>query len=173
MRVERTIANVEIWSEIVSALPPAVAEAARFRGEEVEKGFLVSMEASAATAVDTVLGDLPSLQRRNLIAYAADLRWRREVGGIVVDGVPVATDDRSKVMIVGARVAAEANPAWSTTWHGADGQVYPIDAPAMIAISVIVEAHVNCGFATFAQVKADIEAGAVTTRQQVADAFAT
>lgn len=114
----------------------------------------------------------PEPTAAELVAYAADLRWQREVGGIVVEGVPVATDDRSKVMIVGARVAAEANPDWSTTWHGADGQVYPIDAPAMIAISTIVEAHVNSGFATFAQVKADIEAGALTTRQQVADAFA-
>lgn len=171
MRVERNVANVEIWAEVVAALPDEVVRAADFRGDEGEEGFRVSMEPIAASAVDAILGDLPALQKRNLIAYAADRRWRREVGGIVVEGVPVATDDRSKVMIVGARVAAAADPAWSTTWHGADGQVYPIDAATMIAISVEVEAHVNSGFATFAQVKADIEAGTITSTAQVDVAF--
>lgn len=171
MRVERTIVSAETWSAVVAALPPTVAEAAGFRGEEAEDGFLVSMDAAAAAAVDAVLGDLPGLQKRNLIAYAADLRWQREVSGIVVGGVPVATDDRSKVMIVGARVAAAANPDWSTTWHGADGQVYPIDAPTMVAISAVVEAHVNSGFALFAQVKADIEAGAIMSRAEIDAVF--
>lgn len=108
----------------------------------------------------------------DLLAYAADLRWQREVGGVTVAAVPVSTDDRSKVMIVGARVAAAADPEWSTIWHGADGNTYQIDAPAMLAISDAVQAHVNGTFATFATVKAQIEAGAVTTRSEIDTLFA-
>ena len=93
----------------------------------------------------------------NLVAYAADRRWRKEVGGIVVADVPVATDDRSKLMITGARDAAMA---------------YPVDAAAMVLISDAVQAHVNAGFATFATVKAAIEAGTITTTAEIDAAFA-
>jgi hypothetical protein len=108
----------------------------------------------------------------DLVAYAADLRWRREVGGITIGGVPVATDDRSKMMILGARVAAAANPGWETVWHGSDGETYPLNAAQMIAISDAVEAHVNSTFSTFAVVKADVEAGDITTTAEIDAAFA-
>lgn len=107
------------------------------------------------------------LSMAELIAYAADLRWRVEVGGIVVDGVPIATDDRAKLMITGARVAAMADPAWSTIWHGADGQTYPVNAAAMVAISDAVQEHVSAGFATFATVKSAIEAGTISTLAEI------
>lgn len=107
-----------------------------------------------------------------LIAYAADKRWQIETGGIVLGGVPIATDDRSKIMIMGARVAAAANPDWETVWHGADGQTYPLNATSMIAISDAVEAHVNSTFSTFAAVKSDIAAGDITTTAEIDAAFA-
>jgi hypothetical protein len=108
----------------------------------------------------------------DLLAYAANLRWQIETGGIVIAGVPVATDDRSKMMILGARVAAAANEDWSTVWHGADGGSYPLNAGGMIAISDAVEAHVNATFATFASIKVDIEAGDITTSAEIDAAFA-
>lgn len=107
----------------------------------------------------------------DLSAYAAHARWSKEVGGITISGIPIATDDRSKIMIMGARVAAAAKPDWETVWHGADGGSYPLNAAAMIAISDAVEAHVNGTFATFAIVKADIEAGQITSVEQIDTAF--
>lgn len=109
--------------------------------------------------------------RPGLLAYAAKLRWQTEVGGIVVAGVPVATDDRSKLMVTGARVAAAADPNWVTVWHGADGGSYPIDASAIIAVSDAVQAHVNATFSAFAAVKSAIEAGSVTTTAEIDAAF--
>jgi len=106
-----------------------------------------------------------------LVAYAADRRWQIETGGTDVGGVPIATDDRSKIMIMGARVAAADNPEWQTVWHGADGQTYPLNAAAMIAISNAVEAHVNATFATFARLKVDIDAGDITTLNEIDAAF--
>lgn len=108
----------------------------------------------------------------NLLAYAADARWRKEVGGITIAGIPVATDDRSKLMITGARVAAMADSNWSTVWIGADGGSYPVDATAMIAISDAVQAHVNATFATFAAIKARIEGGKIKKVADVDAAFA-
>jgi hypothetical protein len=81
--------------------------------------------------------------------------------------MPHATDDRSKQMIIGARIAANADPDWTTQWVGADGSVHPVDAAIVIAISDAVQAHVNACFVTYAVVKADIDAGDITTKQEV------
>ncbi|MGB3044204.1 MAG: DUF4376 domain-containing protein [Xanthobacteraceae bacterium] len=107
-----------------------------------------------------------------LSAYAADARWRKEIGGVAVAGVPVATDDRSKQMIIGARIAADSDPGWTSQWVGADGSIYPLDAAAVIAISNAVQAHVNACFATYASVKTEIDAGTITTMQEIDAAFA-
>lgn len=108
----------------------------------------------------------------DLPAYAAHKRWEKEVGGIEVNGLTVATDDRSKTMISGARVAAMANPDFTTSWKGAGGEFVPLDANAVIAISDAVLAHVSNCFAAEAQVLADIEAGSITTIEQIDAAFA-
>jgi hypothetical protein len=107
----------------------------------------------------------------DLIAIAADARWRKETGGITLAGMPIATDDRSKLMIMGARLAAQSDSQWSTVWVGADGSSFSVDAPTIVQISDAVAAHVNACFATFAEVKAAIEAGTITTPAQVAAAF--
>lgn len=104
--------------------------------------------------------------------YAAAKRWEKEVGGIVVNGLTVATDDRSKTMISGARVAAMANPDFTTAWKGSGGEFVPLDASAVVAISDAVLAHVSNCFAIEAQVLADIEAGAIATVEQIDAAFA-
>lgn len=110
--------------------------------------------------------------KEKLTAYAAAARWQKEIGGIVVGGAPIATDDRSKQMIIGARLAADADPAWTTQWVGADGSVHPVNAAAMIAISDAVQAHVNACFVTYASVKSAIDAGDITTTEEIDDAFA-
>nr|WP_278377177.1 DUF4376 domain-containing protein [Brucella anthropi] len=104
--------------------------------------------------------------------YAAAKRWEKEVGGIEVNGLTVATDDRSKTMISGARVAAMANPEFTTAWKGSGGEFVPLDAGAVVAISDAVLAHVSNCFAVEAQVLADIDAGAITTVEQIDAAFA-
>lgn len=159
----------------VVQLPAGVALADAFHADA---GF-VAAAASVTVGmayVNGAFGPAPAPEddpptKSDLAAYAADLRWHIEVGGIVVGGVPIATDDRAKLMITGARVAAMEDPGWSTIWHGADGQTYPVDAAAMVAISNAVQAHVNSGFAIFAAVKSAIEAGAITARAEVDAAF--
>ncbi|MGO4287486.1 DUF4376 domain-containing protein [Bosea sp. TAB14] len=83
----------------------------------------------------------------------------------------MATDDRSKLMITGARVAAMADPNWSTVWHGSDRGTYPVEAAAMVAISDAVQTHVSGTFQAFAAVKAAIGAGEITTASEIDAAF--
>lgn len=118
------------------------------------------------------LSPSPAEVKDTLRAYARERRWQAEIAGIIIiAGVPVSTDDRSKMMIIGARMAAEAVPSWSTIWQGADGGSYPLDAAAMIAISDAVQAHVNATFATLATVLSDVDSGVVTTRSEIDAAF--
>jgi Domain of unknown function (DUF4376) len=77
----------------------------------------------------------------DLVAYAKQRRWELETGGITVGGVSVYTDDRSKLMILGARARAQSNPDLVEEWDAADGQVYPLSAAQIIAISDAVAAH--------------------------------
>ncbi len=107
-----------------------------------------------------------------LADYARDKRWRVEIAGIEAGGAQIATDDRSKTMILGARLAAQADPDWTTIWQSADGAAYPVDAAAIIAISDAVQAHVNATFVALAAVLAGITAGTVTTTAEVDAAFA-
>lgn len=157
---------------VMQALSEPARMSAFYQPPDGAAGALIHVAAEFAPEVQALAADLPSARKSVLLAYAADLRWRKEVGGITVSGVPVATDDRAKVMITGARVAATVDPQWSTVWHGADGNTYPVDAAAMITISDEVQAHVNTGFATFAAVKADIEAGTITATAEIDAAFA-
>lgn len=156
----------QVWSSAKAAyVGPEDADYADFLSDGNEPNAIASIEELAEVFAQQYPGGM-------LSTYAADARWRREVGGIAVAGVPVATDDRSKQMIIGARVAADADADWTTQWVGADGNIYPIDAAAIVAISDAVQAHVNACFATFANVKAEIDAGTITTRTEIDAAFA-
>lgn len=111
----------------------------------------------------------PAPPKVDLYAYAADKRWRVETGDVSVGGMTVATDDRSKVMIMGARIKADADPDYVVGWKGADGNFVELSAPQIIAVSDAVLAHVDACFAAEASVAAAITAGAITTTQQIDD----
>lgn len=165
------LVEIELTVDVVSALGqtyPGLGECGAFYADGV-----LSVPASIHDEIVTVLDaiDMVAIGKSNLTAYAADKRWRKEVGGIVVGGVPVATDDRSKLLIAGARIKADANPEFTTKWK-TDGGFVLIDAATIIAVSDAVLAHVDACFAMEDEVIAEIDAGAVTTREQVDAVFA-
>lgn len=113
--------------------------------------------------LEAVVPDLP--------AYAADARWRRENGGFTLNGLQVATDDRSKMMIMGARIKADLDAGFSTEWKMPDGSFVTITAETIIAVSNAVLDHVNTCFALESSVLADIAAGTITTTAEIEDVF--
>lgn len=106
-----------------------------------------------------------------IIAYAADARWRRETGGIVVAGAAIATDRQSQAMISGAHAFVQANPAAIIRWKSPAGFV-TLDAATVTAIALAVGAHVQACFAAEADVLAAIAAGTVTTTAEIDAVFA-
>lgn len=79
-------------------------------------------------------------------AAATDLRWQKEIGGIVINGIPVATDDRSKMLILGKRAQAQSNPAMLFRWKAADGDWVDLTGAQIIAIADAVANHVQTCF---------------------------
>ena len=113
-----------------------------------------------------VIGEGPPTQD-NLIAYAAQSRWEAEVGGTQVAGQIIATDDRSKTLITGAYRRAEKDPEVTLQWKSADGVFTQIDAPTILFIGDAMFQHVQDCFAAEAQAVEAIQAGTVTTREEV------
>jgi hypothetical protein len=106
----------------------------------------------------------------DLRRYTADKRWRVETGGVSVGGIAVHTDDRSKMMIMGARVKAAADPLFTTQWKTVDGAFVTIDALTVVALSDAVLAHVDACFAAEATVLAGIDAGTINDLDGIDDA---
>lgn len=113
----------------------------------------------------------PNMDSASLVAYAASIRHSKEVGGITVNGIPIATDDRSKQMILGARVAAGADSEFTTPWIGVGGAITTLNADQVIAMSNAVLDHVQSCFTLFASVVSGIAGGDITTRSQIDEVF--
>lgn len=156
----------QLWSSAKAAYVPS--------NDADYAAFLVAGGAHASIAsLDDLTGVfVQQYPGGMLLTYAADRRYAKEIGGVVISGIPVATDDRSKQMIMGARIAAEADSGFTTPWVGSDGSIDTLNATQVIAISNAVLAHVQSCFAAFATVSAGITDATITTREQIATAFA-
>ena len=109
--------------------------------------------------------------KERLTAYAKERRWAREVGGVQINGINIATHDRSKQMVLGARIAASADPNFTADWDTGAASV-TLTAAQLIDISNAVLAHVNNCFTQYQNVRAAIESGAAATYESVDSAFA-
>lgn len=97
-------------------------------------------EQGNGTVTDTRTLDEAKAER---LALLADRRWLAQNGGIVLSGVPLPTDDGMQIKITGARLAAEANPAYTVRWKIRPGVFVSFDAAAVIGLSDTIRAHVQ------------------------------
>lgn len=96
-------------------------------------------------------------------------RYDKEVGGIIMaNGMKVATDDRSKGLIAGARIDIIDDPTILTDFKAETGWIQ-IDAATVILISSAVAAHVRACFAIEKQHSDAIDALAALPATTVAD----
>lgn len=72
-------------------------------------------------------------------------RYKRETAGIVAGGMPVDTDDRSKLLINGAALEAMIDPAYVMNWKTPAGFI-ELHAEQVIAVARAVRAHVQACF---------------------------
>jgi hypothetical protein len=105
---------------------------------------------------------LPTLEERRAakLAALAALRWEKETGGTVFNGMPIATDAVSQTKYIGAVVGAQIDPDAVINWKMADGTFVALDAKVITAVAMAVRAHVQACFDREAELKAQIEAAA-------------
>ena len=107
----------------------------------------------------------PEGQRAALVAYATNKRWIVETGGVTVNGISVPTDDRAKLLLLGAAQSMADGTSAPMIVNGINYGVLP--KAAFVAINTAVIAHVQRSFASLAAVLAAIEAGTITSTDQI------
>jgi hypothetical protein len=101
-----------------------------------------------------------------LLNYAAKLRLARETAGIVFNGKRIATDRESQARVDSALGYVLQEPSATISWKTSDGFV-ELDAQAMTLLAKQVGEHVQGLFNTEASVAKKIEAGQITSTQQI------
>ncbi len=111
--------------------------------------------------------------KADLLAYAAAVRYAKEVGGTTVNGHAYLSDRETQAKLTAAVLLCQVNPSATIMWKLADGSFIDLDAAGMTAVASAVGAFVQACFATEASVSAAIAAGTTTTLAQVDAAFAS
>lgn len=79
------------------------------------------------------------------VALIADVRYRHEIGGIVLAGMAIDTDDRSKTLISGSALKAMRDPDYVLRWKTPAGFV-DLSATEVLAVADAVSDHVQACF---------------------------
>jgi hypothetical protein len=95
------------------------------------------------------------------LALIAARRYQAEIGGIELQGLPIATDDRSKTLINGSALKALRNSAYTLRWKTEEGF---IDLPAdqVLVMADAVADHVQACFDREAELQAAVADGTIT-----------
>lgn len=92
-----------------------------------------------------VLDSAPPAPSPDWPALIAARRWLAETAGTTFGGMPIDTDDRSKLLINGAVVEAMLDSTYTLNWKTSVGAM-PLTAAQVISIGRAVRAHVQICF---------------------------
>lgn len=164
--------SVQDWSDVADHLGPRLGFGAARAVPQEDGSLAVTVPNEIDADVAAALADLAALRRKRLAAYAADRRWRREVAGITVAGVGVATDTASQIKISGAAQAAAAGLLPATVKFKSVAGFVDVSPSQISAIYAALVAHIQAGYAAEAAVADAIAAGTITTSAAIDAAFA-
>lgn len=94
-------------------------------------------------------------------ALIAARRYESEVSGITLGGIPVATDDRSKLLISGAAQRAAREPGYTLRWKTYEGFI-DLSAEQVQAMADAVADHVQACFNREAELQSAVADGSIT-----------
>jgi hypothetical protein len=110
----------------------------------------------------------PPLSKPELKALAADKRFRVETGGLVVGGIPIATDRQAQAMITGASNLFDKDPLLLTVDWSIDAENFvTLDKATVQQNGILIGRHVQASFTAQRQIVALIDAGDITTAEQI------
>lgn len=143
-----------------------------YDGEKQE--LTVPDQGAVAGAVNAIVSDANWKTRAGKVAlkaYAADVRYRKEVGGVVIDGVNYSTDRETQAKMTGAYILAQANPDVAVDWKLSDGSFASLDASTIGTVAMAIGGFVQSCFGTEAAVHVGIDDGSITSKTQIDAAF--
>lgn len=97
----------------------------------------------------------------SVASVIATRRYQAESAGMTINGMTVATDDRSQSLITGAALAASLDDTYSCNWKTEAGFV-KLDAKTLLVIAKSVRAHVQACFDREAELLAAVKDGSYT-----------
>jgi hypothetical protein len=111
---------------------------------------------------------------KDLVKYASLQRWRAEISGITIAGIPLTTQWSDQQKISALKQAFDAGAISQVSFFDADGNVQSVNAAAATAVFTGVVQFVQSTYNTLATLVAGINAATptVTTRKQIDTAIA-
>lgn len=149
------------WSVAALHVAGAVSVA-----EVREDGVLTGYEVSPPVSDQAYAAAAGAILVEALLAHAAQKRKNVETGGIMLGGQAIKTDAESLIKIAGAKSLADEEPEELVDFKAANGWVQ-IDAAAVRAIALAVGQHYRACFRIERQLCDAIEAGTVTTKEEI------
>lgn len=88
-------------------------------------------------------------------------RYQAEVGGLILNGLQINTDDRSKLLISGAESKARRDPNYYLNWKTPEG-FFSIPADQVMIIADAVHDHVQACFTRESELLDALQNGSIT-----------
>ena len=106
---------------------------------------------------------------QHLRNHLSNYRWLKETGSIIVNGLFIPTDDRSKLMLLGLynKALIENNPSLIKEFKLPDGTFIQLTNQDIIDIEIAIISHVQKCFDVEKTVSSLINNGTLTTEEQV------
>lgn len=120
---------------------------------------------------EAVAAGTKDIQKDNLKAYAAKLRYKRQRGGYSWRGKKFNSDANAITAMTMAHALAVKNASYNTQWKMADGKFQNLDSANVIGAYGAITGFVQALFNAEAVVHAAIDAGSVTNPTQVISAI--
>jgi len=159
---------------LMALMPSPVYENRRRRGFSYDGTTLTVEDDGEAARLLTVMAD-PRWRDRALVTqlkgYAAHARYQKEIAGITVNGIPIATDRAGQMRAIAAQMMAIADPTMVFHWKKADGSFAQLTADQVIAIGKAVVMHVQACFGAEASISAALSANPALMTQARIDAM--
>jgi hypothetical protein len=159
---------------LMALMPSPVYENRRRRGFSYDGTTLTIEDDAEAARLLTVMAD-PRWRDRALVTqlkgYAAHARYQKEIAGITVNGIPIATDRAGQMRAIAAQMMAIADPTMVFHWKKADGSFAQLTADQVVAIGKAVVMHVQACFGAEASISAALSANPALMTQARIDAM--
>jgi hypothetical protein len=125
-----------------SEVKPALGANQVYDGETLN--ITASSVTSTAGVRDMTAGEI-DIKREGTKHALASYRYDKEVGGVTVGGIPVATDRETQSKLIAARILAKEDANYSVDWKGTGGFV-TLDAATIISVADAVATYVQACF---------------------------